>query len=128
MTDEETIRDVLQGWRRATTNGDLSGLLPLMAEDVVFLAAGQPALRGRDAFAAHFLAALEKVRLEPTGELQELVVAGDFAYCWNDVVLRVILPDPAPEVRLAGPDLTILKRTPDGRWVVFRAASMLMPG
>ena len=127
MTDEDKIMDVLRSWRRATANGDLSELLPLMAENVVFLAAGQPPLCGRDAFASHVRAALEKVRLEPTSELQEIGVAGDFAYCWNNVVLTVTPRDPAPELRLAGPDLTILRREPDGRWVVFRAASMLTP-
>lgn len=127
MTDEDKIAELLGRWRRATANGDLSELLPLMAADVVFLAAGQPTLRGRDAFASHFRAALEKVRLEPTGELKEVVVSGDFAYCWNDVVLKVTPRDLLPGLRLAGPDLTILRREPDGRWVVFRAASMLTP-
>jgi len=43
----------------------LSQLLPLMAEDVVFLSAGQPTLRGRGAFATHLRAALKTVRLQP---------------------------------------------------------------
>jgi uncharacterized protein (TIGR02246 family) len=127
MIDEDKIKDVLRNWRCATANGDLPQLLTLMAEDVVFLAAGQPPLRGRDAFAAHFRAAVERVRLEPTGELQEIGVAGDLAYCWSEVVLKVTPRDPAPELRLAGADLTILRREPDGRWLVFRAASMLTP-
>ena len=81
MTDEDTINEVLQIWRHATANLDLSGLLPVTAENVVFLAAGQPPLRGRDAFVSHFRAALETRRLEPTGELKEIGVAGEFAYC-----------------------------------------------
>jgi uncharacterized protein (TIGR02246 family) len=128
MTDEDKINELLRSWRGATAAGDLPGLLSLTAEDVVFLAAGQPPLRGREAFAAHFRAALEKVSLEPTGQLQEIGVMGEFAYCWNDAVLRVIPRDPGPEFRLAGPDLTILRKEPDGRWVVFRAASMLTAG
>ena len=127
MTDEDRIIDVLRTWRQATASGEVSALLPLMAEDVVFLAAGQPALRGRDAFASHIGAALTNVRLDPAGELKEVGVVGDFAYCWNDVVLRVIPRDSATEWRLMGPDLTILRREPDGRWLIFRAASMLTP-
>ena len=127
MTDEAAIREVMQRWRHATADGKVAQLLPLMAEDVVFLAAGQPALRGRDAFEAHLRAALTAVHLQPTAELQEIAVAGEFAYCWNDVALDVTPRGSAPSLRLVGPDLTIRRKEPDGRWVVFRAASMLVP-
>ncbi len=127
MTDEDEIRELLRRWRHATADGDVSQLLPLMAEDVVFLSAGQPALRGRHAFETHIRAALTTVRLQPTAELQEIAVAGKFAYCWNEVVLHVTPRDQAPALQLAGADLTILRKEPDGRWVVFRAASMLVP-
>jgi hypothetical protein len=59
MTDEDKIREVLRRWRHATAEGDVSQLLTMMAEDVVFLSAGQPALRGRSAFEAHLRAAPE---------------------------------------------------------------------
>jgi uncharacterized protein (TIGR02246 family) len=127
MTGEDRIREVLQRWRRATADGNVAQLLPLMAEDVVFLSAGQPALRGRDAFEAHLRAALTAVHLKPTAELQEIAVAGNFAYCWNDVALEVTPRGAASGFRLVGADLTILRREPDGRRVVFRAASMLVP-
>ena len=127
MTDEDEIHELLRRWRHATADGDVSQLLPLMAEDVVFLSAGQPALCGRAAFEAHFLAALKTVRLQPTAELREIAVAGELAYCWNDVVLTVTPRDQAPALRLVGADLTILRKGPNGRWVVFRAASMLLP-
>ena len=127
MTDEDRIIELLRIWREATANGNVSALLPLVAEDVVFLSAGQPPIRGREAFAAHIGAALSHVRLEPTGDLKELGIAGDFAYCWSDVSLQVMPREPGPEWRMIGPDLTILRREPDGRWMIFRAASMLMP-
>ena len=127
MTDEDEIHELLRRWRNATADGDVSQLVPLIAEDVVFLSAGQPTLCGRGAFETHLRAALKMVRLQPTAELQEIAVAGDFAYCWNDVVLNVIPRDPAPALQLVGTDLTILRREPNGRWVVSRAASMLVP-
>ena len=42
---------------------------------------------------------------------------------WRHVTPR----DAAPALQLAGADLTILRKERDGRWVVFRAASMLVP-
>jgi uncharacterized protein (TIGR02246 family) len=127
MTDEDEISDLLRRWRHATSEGDVTQLLPLMAEDVVFLSTGQPALCGREAFEAHFLAAMTTVRLQPIGELREIVVSGTFAYCWNDVVLHVVPRDAAPPLQLVGADLTILRKEPTGRWVVVRGASMLVP-
>ena len=121
------IHELMRRWRRAIVEEDVSQLLPLMAEDVVFLSAGQPTLRGREAFETHLRAALKTVRLEPTADVQEVAVAGDFAYCWNEVVLNVTPRDAAPPMQLVGTDLTILRKEPDGRWVVCRAASTLLP-
>ena len=57
-SDEQAIRDVISNWLRATAAGDVDAILPLMAEDVVFLRPGQPPMRGREAFAAGLRAAL----------------------------------------------------------------------
>ena len=45
--DEQAIRDLVALWHSATAKGDVDTVLGLMAEDVVFLAAGRPPLRGR---------------------------------------------------------------------------------
>jgi uncharacterized protein (TIGR02246 family) len=70
-------------WMSATEAGDLSQVLDLMTEDVVFLLPGQPPMRGRDAFAAAFRSALEHVRMEGTADIQEIRIAGVQAYCWK---------------------------------------------
>ncbi len=44
-TDEQAIRDLVGRWHTATAAGDGDTVLGLMAEDVVFLVAGQPAQR-----------------------------------------------------------------------------------
>ena len=36
QNDEQSIRDLVAKWQSATAAGDLSRILPLMAEDVVF--------------------------------------------------------------------------------------------
>ena len=77
--DDQAIRDAQAAWLDATANGDLPRLLTLMAEDVVFLAPG-PTSFWREAFAASFTAGLQQVRISCSGELEEVVVAGDVAY------------------------------------------------
>ena len=42
ITDEQAIRDLVALWHRATAAGDVDTVLGLMADDVVFLVAGQP--------------------------------------------------------------------------------------
>jgi uncharacterized protein (TIGR02246 family) len=87
--DERSIRDLIAEWLSATAAGDLSKILTLMSEDVVFLIAGQPPMRGRDAFAAAFQAGLGKVRIEPKSTIQEIELAGNFAYCWNHLQVDI---------------------------------------
>ena len=62
--DEQAIRSVVATWMQATTAGDLPRVLELMADDVVFLGAGRPPMRGKDAFAAASRAMEAKSRVE----------------------------------------------------------------
>ena len=125
QNDDQSIRDLIADWLSATAAGDLSKILPLMAEDVVFLFAGQPPMRGRDAFATAFQAGLGKVRIEPTGTIQEIQVAGNIAYCWNHLQVTVSPLQGGTPMRRSGYTLTVLRKAPDGRWVVFRDANLL---
>jgi uncharacterized protein (TIGR02246 family) len=147
MNDEQEkqkIREVIAEWSRASADGDLDRILNLMAEDVIFLMPGQPPMRGRDTYAAAFRSAIGKVRIEATGDIQEIHIAGDYAFCWSQLTVTVTpttagLPERlsvfskefvrnAPlqwTTRRAGSVLSIFRREPDGRWVLFRDANML---
>jgi uncharacterized protein (TIGR02246 family) len=74
--DEKAIRELIATWMRATADGDLQRLLPLMADDVVFLQPRQPPMR-RDAFVAGFQAMLPRVRIEATSDVQGIQVSGN---------------------------------------------------
>ena len=78
--DEQSIRDLVAEWQSATAAGDLTRILPLMAEDVVFLIAGSPPMRGREAFATAFKMGVQHIRIESSVTIQEIQIAGDFAY------------------------------------------------
>jgi uncharacterized protein (TIGR02246 family) len=124
--DEQAIRELLLTWYRATASGDLPRLLTLMAEDVIYLVPGQPPMRGRDAFAAGFQAALQRFRIDAAGEIQELQITGDWAYCWTRLsVTMTPLEAGSPPVRRTGNTLSILRKQADGAWVLFRDANML---
>jgi uncharacterized protein (TIGR02246 family) len=124
--DELAIRSLVETWMQATAHDDLSHVLELMADDVVFLGPGRPPMRGKDAFAAASRA-MGPVRVEGSVEIREIRVFGDWAYCWNQLTVTMHPPDGAPSVRRTGPALSILKKNPDERWVIFRDANMLAP-
>ena len=124
-TDEQEIREVIATWMKATAAGDLERILSLMCEDVVFLFAGQPPMRGRDAFAAGFRAALERVRIEGISDIQEIRISGDHAYCWTQLSLTISpLPGGSPK-RRAGSTLSVFRKEADGQWRLLRDANLL---
>lgn len=123
--DEQQIRELIATCMRATAEGDLAQVLSLMTEDVVFLQAGQPPMRGRDAFADGFRAALQKFRIEGVSEIQEIRIAGDQAFCWTQLSLTLTpLLGGSPRKR-TGSTLSIFLKESDGLWRLLRDANLL---
>jgi uncharacterized protein (TIGR02246 family) len=124
--EKQKIRDVIETWMRTLTDGDVDRVLSLMAEDVVFLLPGLEPMRGRDAFAAASRSMTGKVRFEGKPNIQEIHIAGNYAFVWNYLDVKVTpLPD-GPTKRRAGNILSVFRKEPDGRWVLFRDANMLV--
>jgi uncharacterized protein (TIGR02246 family) len=127
QNDEQSIRELVAEWQKAAAAGDLSKLLDLMAEDVVFYAVGQPPMRGREAFAMAFRAAVQQVRIESTATSEEIQVTGNFAHLANHLTVTMTPLQGGSIIRRSGYTLTILRKEPDGRWVLYRDANMLAP-
>lgn len=122
--DEQAIRDLVATWMSASAAGDRDRVLDLMADDVVFLVPGRSPIRGKAAFAAA-QDALEGMRIEAASDIQEVRVFGDWAYCWNYLAVEVYRASGGAPAKRAGPVLSILRKLPDGRWVIARDANML---
>jgi uncharacterized protein (TIGR02246 family) len=127
-SDEEQIRELVQTWMSATKAGDIDTVLSLMADDVVFLIAGQPPMIGKAAYAAAARGqpSQERPRFDGRSEIQEIKVLGDWAYMWTK--LRVVVTPPGGDrsITRAGHTLTILKKH-NAKWVLARDANMLSP-
>ena len=107
---------------RATEEGNLETVLSLIAEDAVFLLPDQPPMRGREAFAATLRSALGQVRIEGKPDIQEIHVAGDYAFCWNQLSLTATPLQGGPAQRRAGLTLSVFRKERDGRWILVRDA------
>lgn len=123
MTDEQAIRDVIATWQEASRTGDLAKLLELMTDDVVFLTPGQPPMN-KEGFAKGFESVLEKMTIDSSSDVQEIVITGDFAYCWSQITVILTPKNNGAIIRRSGATLSIFRKD-NGSWRLARDANML---
>ncbi|WP_458237629.1 YybH family protein [Pseudomonas sp. P5_A2_2] len=124
-SDEQAIRDLVALWHSATAGGAVETVLGLMAEDVVFLVAGHPPMRGRSSFEAGLRKLLTTHRIESSGEVQEVEVSGKLAYCWTELTVRIVPQSGGSATTRTGSALSVLRKQASGSWIVVRDANML---
>jgi uncharacterized protein (TIGR02246 family) len=120
--DETAIRQLVATWLEASAAGDFAQVLQLMADDVVFLLPGQPAMYKADFAAAQ--TAQRSFDIKAESNIQEIKLLGDWAYCWNKLTVTMTPRDGKMPVKRAGDVLSILQKK-NGRWVIVRDANML---
>jgi uncharacterized protein (TIGR02246 family) len=123
--DEQQIRLLHATWLAATRAGDVATVMSLMTEDVVFLLPGREPMR-REEFHAQSLAQISAAApiIDGTGEIQEIKIAGDWAFMWTKLSITITPPDKGEVMVRAGHTLTILQRV-NGRWLLARDANLL---
>lgn len=125
--DEEAIRKLINEWQDAATTGDIDRLQQLMSDDVVFLTPGQEPVCGRQVFLDAFKEGLEHYRIESRGEIKDICINADLAYCWTYLSVTAIPHQRGLPVRRSGNTLSVLRKQPDSGWVIVRDANMLTP-
>ena len=125
--DEQAIRNLISTWMTATAENDLDRILPLMAEDVVFLTPGQEPMRGRETFAAASRANSGKMNIETSGGPVEIQVSGELAYAWTNLSVTITPRNGGTRMQRAGATLSVFRKNAHGDWVLFRDANLLVP-
>ena len=123
--DEEQIRALVTKWHSSTAAGDVDAVLSLMVDDVVFLVAGRPPMRGRGAFEKALRELSSTHRIESDFEIVEIDVSGALAYCWTNLKVRIVPVAGGTAMLRSGSALSILRRQVDGSWRVVRDANLL---
>ena len=123
MTDDErAIRDLVATWMKASESGDVQTVLSLMADDVIFMVPGREPF-GKDAFRAA-LETMKNAGMTGTSDIREINLAGDWAYIRN--YIEITITPPAGNVtRRSGYTLSILRKQPNGKWVLWRDANLI---
>lgn len=123
--DQQAIAGVITRWLEATHSGDVDAVLSLMAPDVIFLVAGQPPMQGRDAFARSLRAVLAENTIESHSTVDEIVVAGDMAYCRTQLSVTIVSKHGKLPLQRTGHTLSILRKDAEGKWLLTRDANLL---
>jgi uncharacterized protein (TIGR02246 family) len=126
-TDETAIRAVVDQWHRATADGDVATVLSKMIKDVIFLVPGKPPMEGRDKFEEGLRKVLESNRIESSGDIQDIQVAGDLAYALTLLTVRMIPLSGDQESVRSGHTLSIFRKQTNGSWLLARDANLLPP-
>jgi uncharacterized protein (TIGR02246 family) len=124
LDDERAIREVIATWLRASMAGDQAKVLELMTDDVVFLRPGMPPMRGKADFAAA-QSAQGNMRIEARADIQEISVIGEFAYCWNKLVVEITPDGQGQQTKTHAGDVLSIFRKQAGVWRLFRDANLL---
>lgn len=120
--DEQAIRKLVDTWMTASKAGDVTAVLDLMTDDVIFMVPGREPF-GKQAFAASSKA-MSGMKMEGSSEIRELRILGDWAYLRNHIQIKVTPPGGKP-IERSGFTLTILQKQADGRWLLARDANLL---
>lgn len=126
-SDEQEIRRLVSTWMAATQAGDTETVLSLIADDAVFLVAGRPPMRKPEfEAAARAQAQQDGTQFDGDSEIQEIQVAGDWAFMWTRLSVSARPRQGGPATVRAGHTLTVLKKQ-DGKWLLARDANLLAP-
>jgi len=69
--------------------------------------------------------AARQFKLDGKSDIEEIQVAGDWAFAWTRLSVTITPRGPASPMRRSGHTLTIFRKQPDGKWVLARDANML---
>ena len=120
---EQAIRSLVDSWLKASEEGDLTTMLSLVSDDVLFMVPGKEPF-GKEAFARNY--ENMKGKMKTDSDIQEIRIIGDWAWMRN--LLRVTFISSSGESTVhSGHVLSVLRKNPDGKWVIARDANLLMP-
>jgi len=124
-TDEHQIRELVATWMAATKSGDVDKVLDMTADDVVFLVPGRAPMRKSEfASAAKAQSGPGAPTIDGQSEIQEIQVAGDWAFLWSRLSVVATPQDGGPAKERKGHTLTVLRKE-NGKWRLARDANLL---
>ena len=112
--DVEAIKSLSDEIMKAYNEGDLEALTAIVAEDVVFMPPGEPALIGKEAMRNWH--DFDKISIDVNITVEEVQVLGDWAFMRDIWIGTVTQKESGEKFELNNKSLILLRRQPDGTW------------
>jgi len=126
--DVRAVRTVIDAWYGAMQEGRVAGLLSLVTPDVIVKPPGSPPIEGKNALKQALSGFLETNSETVEHEIEEVEVSGQVAFT-RVLESTTIWPRSGGNASsVTGMHLTILRRQPDGDWLIARDISSLIDG
>jgi uncharacterized protein (TIGR02246 family) len=126
--DVAAIRRVSAEWLSALRRQDAARMLDLMTDDAVLMAPGMPVVRGKEAAKSLYAQLFAQfARIDEQVAIEEIVVAGDWAFSWGSETLTLTPAAGGAAIELRGSGMSVLRRAPDGAWKFARAINNDLP-
>ena len=123
-SDEAAIHDLIATWIAASKSGDTQTVLSLIHDEALFHVPGVKPF-GKAAFASAS-EQMKGIAFEGESEVLDVEVCGNTAWCRTHLRITMTPPEGNP-VRRSGYTLSILRKSPEGKWLLFRDANLLAP-
>jgi uncharacterized protein (TIGR02246 family) len=107
-------------------DGDVAKLISLVTADVLVKAPGSPPILGINALEQALTAFLEGHSETVEYEVAEVEVSGQLAFARISESARILSRSGSKASSVKGMHLTILRRQPDGEWLLARDISSLI--
>ena len=121
--DDCAIRKVFESWYRAMETGDVTGLISLVTRDVIVKPPGSTPIEGEEALKQALSAFLQTHTEAGDYEIEEVGISGRLAFARISESATIQPKSGAETVGVCGMHLTILRREPDGQWLIARNVS-----
>ena len=124
VSDEQKITNAISRWLTASKEGDLETLAGILDDDMLFIVPGRPPFGKNDFLAG---GSGKPYLFQANVSILEVVVNGDWALTRVQLEIDFAATEDTNVVRLAGPAMSVWRRSGIGEWKLWRDANMVAP-
>lgn len=126
--DRKQLEAIAKAWVDNYLSGDLDGMMGLMHEDAMIMAANSETVRGTEAVRDYLATRVGQPGVDFEDQLQEIRINGSWAFVRGDFLLAVTPEGAAePTFRRHGRYLVIYEKNDDGAWRMLRDMDNSVP-
>ncbi len=116
--DESALNALIADYMVAMNSGDVDGVASLYAASAVRMPPNAPSISGRESIRQNVAQAFEGSDFDVQMQVIETEFSGELAYVRGTFLLAATPKDGSPPTESEGNWMRLMRREPDGRWLV----------